>query len=173
MSQLIALVNQNDEVIGYDHKLVVHQKGLLHRAFSIFVFNSKREILLQRRALEKYHSAGLWTNTCCSHLPKGFQMESFIHQRLKEEMGFDCNLKYVETFKYYVDFQNGMIENEVDHIYFGLFEGEPSPDPAEVFEWRWVGINELKLDIRSNPGLYTYWFQFIVENHFDFIQKLP
>jgi isopentenyl-diphosphate delta-isomerase len=172
LGQLIALVNIDDVVIGYEEKQLVHSKGLLHRAFSIIIVNTKGELLLQRRAIEKYHSAGLWTNTCCSHLPKGFDLKPYAHQRLKEEMGFDCDLKYVETFHYKVDFQDGMIENEIDHIYLGVFNDNPQPDPNEVYDWKWIGIDEVKVDIVRNPDIYTYWFRFIVENHLGAIRKL-
>lgn len=172
MDNLIALVDINDKIIGFDDKLDVHRKGLLHRAFSIIVVNSRNELLLQRRSMNKYHSAGLWTNTCCSHLPKGFEMQQYAHQRLEEEMGFDCDLKYTKTFHYSVDFKDGMIENEIDHIYVGVFDANPVPNPNEVSEYKWVGIEELRDDIQANPQLYTYWFRFIIENHFDSIEKL-
>jgi len=171
LGQLIALVDKNDAVIGYEEKQLVHSKGLLHRAFSIMIVSSKGEFLLQRRAEEKYHSAGLWTNACCSHLPRGCEMEPYAHQRLMEEMGFDCELKYIETFRYSVDFEDGMLENEIDHIYLGVYDGSPSPDLAEVSEWRWAGAEEVKEDVRVNPDLYTYWFRFIVENHLDAIRS--
>jgi isopentenyl-diphosphate Delta-isomerase len=172
LEQQIAIVNISDEIVGYEEKQLVHTKGLLHRAFSVFIINSKRELLLQRRAEEKYHSAGLWTNTCCSHLPKGFEMKSYAHQRLMEEMGFGCELKYVETFHYSVDFHDGMIENEIDHIYFGVFDGDPNPDPTEVYDWRWNDINIVKDDVRLHPELYTYWFKYIIKNHLEPIEKL-
>lgn len=172
MKQLIALVDKNDVIVGYEEKQIVHSKGLLHRAFSIIIVNSKGEFLLQRRAMGKYHSAGLWTNACCSHLPKGLELESFAHQRLKEEMGFDCELKYVETFRYRVEFEDGMIENEIDHIYFGVFNDDPQPDPTEVYGWKWVGVDEAREGIRVTPDLYTYWFRFIVEHHLDAIRNL-
>ena len=172
MGQLIALVNTDDIIIGYEKKQLVHSKGLLHRAFSIIIVNSKGELLLQRRAIDKYHSADLWTNTCCSHFPKGFDLEPYAHQRLMEEMGFDCDLKFVEVFHYRVDFEDGMLENEIDHIYLGVFDGSPSPDSSEVSEWKWMGVEEVKEDIRLNPDLYTYWFRFIVENHLDAIKKI-
>ncbi len=173
MDNLIALVDINDKVIGFDDKLEVHRKGLLHRAFSIIVVNSKKELLLQRRALSKYHSPGLWTNTCCSHQPKGFEMEPYAHQRLAEEMGFDCGFQFVNSFHYRIDFKDGMIENEIDHIYFGVFDGNPKPNPAEVSDWKWIGVDDVKKDLLENPTIYTYWFRFIIENHFDIFEKLP
>ncbi|RPH34117.1 MAG: isopentenyl-diphosphate Delta-isomerase [Bacteroidales bacterium] len=172
MNNLIAIVDVNDKVIGFDDKLEVHRKGLLHRAFSIFVFNCKGEMLLQRRALDKYHSAGLWTNTCCSHLPKGIEMEPYVHQRLAEEMGFDCDLRFVKTFHYKIDFQDGMIENEIDHIFLGTCDAIPKPNPHEVCQWRWVALEDVCSDVKVNPDVYTYWFRFIIENHLDAIKKL-
>ncbi|NOU19356.1 MAG: isopentenyl-diphosphate Delta-isomerase [Bacteroidales bacterium] len=171
MPQLIALVNPNDEIIGYDNKTVVHQKGLLHRAFSILIFNSKGEMLLQRRALSKYHSPGLWTNTCCSHLPKGLEMESIIHERLQEEMGFDSELKHTLAFHYQVNFGDGMIENEIDHIYIGFFNGNPIPNPTEVCEWAWRTKDYVLEEVKNKPEKYTYWFKNILENYFDSIEE--
>ncbi|HCT30272.1 MAG TPA: isopentenyl-diphosphate delta-isomerase [Bacteroidales bacterium] len=171
MDNLIALVDLNDKVVGFDDKLEVHRKGLLHRAFSIIIFNTKGELLLQRRAMDKYHSAGLWTNTCCSHLPKGFEMEQFVHQRLIEEMGFDCQLSFVKTFHYRIDFRDGMIENELDHVYVGSFDSSPNPNPSEVSDWRWINWNELLEDIKAKPESYTYWFKFMLENHRDVFNK--
>lgn len=171
MKQHIALVDNEDNVIGYEEKYLVHCKGLLHRAFSIIVFNSNGEMLLQRRALNKYHSPGLWTNTCCSHLPEGNNMKSYIHERLQDEMGFDCELKFVLTFHYQVDFGDGMIENEIDHIYIGFFDGNPNPNPLEVCEWMWVKEADVLTDIKSKPEKYTYWFKNILENHFEVIKE--
>lgn len=165
MEQFIALVNENDVVIGYEEKQLVHSKGLLHRAFSIFVINSNGELLLQRRALEKYHSPGLWTNTCCSHLIKGFTMDECIHQRLIDEMGFDCELQFVKKFQYRVEFGDGLIENELDHIYVGRFDSEPKPNPTEVCNYRWVAVPQLFDDVKTNPEMYTYWFKHIIEKY--------
>lgn len=172
MENLIALVDINDKVIGYDDKMDVHRKGLLHRAFSVVVFNGQGQILLQQRALSKYHSAGLWTNTCCSHLPKGVEMEPFVHQRLVEEMGFDCEFRFVKTFHYRIDFQDGMIENELDHVYVGRFDSSPSPNPTEVCNWKWVNLDDVFSDIKSNPNKYTYWFKFMLENHPEIFHKI-
>jgi len=169
LTHSIALVDINDNVIGYEEKYLAHSNGLLHRAFSVLVFNSKGELLLQRRALDKYHSAGLWTNTCCSHMLQGVTLEHFIHTRLLDEMGFDCDLKFVTKFHYHVDFGDGMIENEIDHIYVGYFEGTPKPNPDEVCEWAWVSKEILLKDIDSQPEKYTYWFKNILKNHLNLI----
>lgn len=156
---LIAIVNEKDEITGYEDKLIVHQKGLLHRAFSIFVFNRKGEIMLQRRSFSKYHSGGLWTNTCCSHKLPDENFEETIHNRLNFEMGFDCDLHYEFTFQYRVAFKNNLVENEIDHVYIGYFEGNAKPNPDEVCDWKLMSVNEIKKDLEDNEELYTYWFK--------------
>jgi isopentenyl-diphosphate delta-isomerase len=158
-NNLIALVDENDLVTGYEDKMLVHKEGLLHRAFSIFVLNSKNEIMLQQRAFEKYHSGGLWTNTCCSHMVLGEKFEITIHKRLFEEMGFDCALERVHSFRYQTHFQNGLIENELDHIYLGRFNNIPNVNPAEVCNWKWMDIDQIAVDLEQNEEKYTYWFK--------------
>jgi isopentenyl-diphosphate Delta-isomerase len=144
----------------------------LHRAFSIFVFNSKCELLLQKRAENKYHSGGLWSNTCCSHPKKGRNLKSESHKRLKEEMGFDCNLREIFSFRYRVDLDNGFIENEYDHLFFGLYDkSQISPNPQEVSGYKWVNINDLKGEIIKNPDNYSYWLKFVIQNHFNKIES--
>lgn len=170
MDNLIALVNPNDEVIGFSDKNSVHIAGELHRAFSIFVFNSKGELMLHKRALDKYHSPGLWTNTCCSHLPKGMKMEEASHTRLFEEMGFDTEMQYVTKFHYRVEFGNGLIENEIDYIYIGLYNENPNPNPTEVAEYKWMALHDVSKDIDLNPDNYTYWVKHIFKNHLSELQ---
>ena len=114
--ELIAIIDQNDNIIAYDEKLIVHKLGLLHRAFSILVFNDQNQVLLQKRASSKYHSPNLWTNTCCSHLVKDKDFERYIHERLMFEMGFDCKLKFAFSFHYKIAFDNGLSENKIDHL---------------------------------------------------------
>ena len=155
----IILVDREGRQTGTGEKMEVHRKGELHRAFSIFVFNSKGELLLQRRAGNKYHSGGLWANTCCSHPRAGEKLEDAVHRRLKEEMGFDCSLKELFSFIYRVDFGNGLTENEFDHVFFGRFDGKPDPDPEEVGDWKWIYLEELKNDGKESPGEYTYWLR--------------
>ena len=160
----IILVDKNDNEIGFEEKLTAHQNGgKLHRAFSIFVFNKKEELLLQKRAKEKYHSALLWTNTCCSHPRTGEVLLAAAHRRLKEEMGFDCDLSEKFSFIYKINFENGLSENEFDHVFFGKFDGEPKSNPEEVADWKWVSIKELKQDIKENPGEYTYWLKICLD----------
>jgi isopentenyl-diphosphate Delta-isomerase len=155
---MIALVNENDEITGYENKLVVHQLGLLHRAFSVFIFNSENKILLQRRAFQKYHSGGLWTNTCCSHLALDENFENSVHHRLQEEMGLSCNLEQAFSFRYCAALNNGLIENELDHVFIGYCDNIPSPDKTEVSEWKWVDLLKINDDLIINKENYTYWF---------------
>ena len=155
----ILLVDEEDNEKGFEEKLKVHKEGKLHRAFSIFVFNSKGELLLQRRAKGKYHSGGLWTNTCCSHQRQGERLEEAVHRRLKEEMGFDCDMEEAFTFSYRAEFDNGLVENEVDHVFIGRFDGEPKENPEEFDQWKWIRIDELERDVKENPDKYTYWLK--------------
>ncbi|MCX6767309.1 MAG: isopentenyl-diphosphate Delta-isomerase [Candidatus Micrarchaeota archaeon] len=155
----VVLVDEKDREIGTGEKMAVHREGKLHRAFSIFVFNSKGELMIHRRAKEKYHSGGLWTNTCCSHPRPGEKLEEAVHRRLKEEMGLDCPLKEVFHFVYKVKFGNGLFEHELDHVFTGKYDGNPKPDPEEVEDWKWVGMLELEKDVKKNPDNYTYWFK--------------
>jgi len=155
----VILVNENDKEIGAEEKIKAHHEGKLHRAFSIFVFNSKGRLLLQRRAKSKYHSGGLWTNTCCSHPRPGESLERAIHRRLKEEMGFDCELKEIFSFTYKAKLDNNLFENEYDHVFMGKFDGNPTPNTEEVDEWKWVNLKELKKDIQKNPDNYSYWLR--------------
>ncbi len=163
MSQELILVDETDEVNGYGEKLHVHRTGQLHRAFSIFALNSQGQLLLQRRAFGKYHSGGLWTNTCCSHQVKGEDEFVTIHKRLQEEMGFDCALEPLFTFKYQADLDNNLTEHELDHVYLGQFDGQPKPNPDEVCEWKWVDLLDLQEDLGNNPALYTYWLNYVFE----------
>jgi isopentenyl-diphosphate delta-isomerase len=167
MNSMIAIVNPNDKIIGYSDKLDVHLQGIMHRAFSIFVFNNKGELMLQRRALEKYHSPGLWTNTCCSHLPMDMKMEDAVHIRLKEEMGFDTDLQYVTKFHYNIKFENGLTENEIDHIFIGFYNDNPKPNSEEVVDYKWITLNDLIVSIEEDPNNYTYWLKHIVQNYYD------
>lgn len=167
MRSSIALVDANNKIIGFAEKHDVHAKGLLHRAFSIFVFNHANELMLHQRAHEKYHSPGLWTNTCCSHLPQGMEMDEAIHTRLLDEMGFDTQLDFVDKFHYRIDFENGLIENEIDHIYIGAYSENPTPNPNEVADYKWVTLPTLKEDIAKIPHKYTYWLKHIMSNHYE------
>lgn len=139
-------------------KLEAHKKGLLHRAFSIFVFNDKGQMLIQRRAMGKYHSGGLWSNTCCSHPRPEEKLEEAIHRRLEEEMGFDCPLEEKFTMIYKVDFENGLTEHEFLHVYVGTWNGTPTANPEEASEWAWRNTEEIKQELKQTPEKYSYWF---------------
>jgi isopentenyl-diphosphate Delta-isomerase len=158
----IPLVDADDNVIGYAEKLEVHLKGLLHRAFSILVFNNKNEVLIHQRAFGKYHSPGLWTNTCCGHPNAGETMESAVHRRLQEEMGFDCDLSHKFSFRYKAEFDNGLTENEIDHVYVGVFNDTFTVNPEEVADYKWIPIEETKELILQNPEDFTVWFREIM-----------
>ncbi len=158
----ILLVNENDEEIGVGEKMEVHKTGLLHRAFSIFVFNSENKLLLHKRALSKYHSGGLWTNTCCSHQRDGEDLYETIHRRLKEEMGFDCDLQEAFTLKYRAELDKGLIENEIDHVFIGEYDGEVIINPDEVDEYAWVTLNDVILEVENSPEKFTYWFRLLI-----------
>ena len=157
--EMILLVNEEDIEAGYEEKLKVHEKGILHRAYSIFIFNSKKEVLLQKREMSKYHSPGLWTNTCCSHQRMKEKLEEATHRRLQEEMGFDTDLSELFTFIYHIDFPNGLTENELDHVFVGYYEGEINPNPKEVEAYKWVSMEELMEQVRIAPEDYTYWLK--------------
>jgi isopentenyl-diphosphate delta-isomerase len=160
---LIALVDSTDSIIGYEDKMKVHREGTLHRAFSIFIFNKNKELMLQQRAWQKYHSPGLWTNTCCSHLLQHMTMEQCIHDRLSFEMGFDCPMEYKLSFTYQAHFDNGLTEHETDHVYIGNWEGIPNVNPDEVAAYRWISIPDLKKEMENRPENFTYWFKIIMQ----------
>jgi isopentenyl-diphosphate Delta-isomerase len=162
MNNDVVLVNEKDEVIGQAEKLKAHQEGLLHRAISILVFNSAGKLLLQQRALEKYHSGGLWTNTCCSHPAPDESLEQAVHRRLQFEMGFDCVLNHHFSFLYRASFENGLIEHEFDHVFVGQYDAPPQPNPEEVADFAWVTLPELYADMAQRPDRYTPWFHLIM-----------
>ncbi|MBZ9572325.1 isopentenyl-diphosphate Delta-isomerase [Patescibacteria group bacterium] len=156
----VILVDEKDREIGFEEKLKAHQKGgKLHRCVSIFIFNSKGELLIQKRAEKKYHSGDLWTNTCCGHPKPGEILKEAAQRRLKEEMGLDSNLKEKFSFIYKAEFENGLCEWEFDHIFFGKSDQKPKPAEEEVSEWKWIDIEKLKKDIKENPKKYTFWFK--------------
>lgn len=162
--EYVILVDENDQEIGTMEKQEAHEKGLLHRAFSVFIFNEKKELLLQQRALTKYHSAGLWTNTCCSHPRIGETIEKAAHRRLMEEMGFDCELSTKTSFIYKAAFENGLTEHEFDHVLVGSFNGEINFNPTEVKNFKWINLEELQIDLLQNNQNYTAWFKIIFDN---------
>ncbi len=167
MDEYINLVNSKGLRIGSVEKLQAHVTGNLHEAFSIFVFNQQGKLLLQKRALHKYHSAGLWTNTCCSHASVGESLNEAVHRRLKQEMGFDCPLKEVATFSYKTtNLASNLIENEYDHIFVGTVDHiEVVPNPDEVCQYKWIDLDSLRNDIKKNPADYTSWFKIILSKN--------
>ena len=160
MEQVI-LVDELDNELGVMEKILAHQKALLHRAFSIFIFNDKGELLLQQRALSKYHSPGLWTNTCCSHPRPAESSSDAANRRLKEEMGFECELTYQFNFIYKAELDQGLTEHELDHVFFGLYTGLVNPNPEEVKDYKFVDVKEVLFDMDANPEKYTVWFKII------------
>lgn len=165
--EYVILVDQNDQPIGTMEKLEAHEKGALHRDFSILVFNSSGDLMLQKRAAHKYHSGGLWTNTCCSHPRPGEALLAAAHRRLKEEMGFDCELKPLNHIIYQAAFSNGLIEHEFDYILIGYYDREPVINPEEADGWQWVSPAKLKSDLQLHPEKYTEWFKTGLTEHWD------
>jgi len=162
----VILVDENDTPIGTMGKLEVHEKGLLHRAFSVFIFNDKNEMLLQRRALSKYHSAGLWTNTCCSHPQPNEDTLAAANRRLKEEMGMSADLTHKSSFIYKTPFDNNLTEHEFDHVFIGYSNSDPKINPEEVDSFKWINIFDLKKEIASSPEQFTSWFKIAMEKVF-------
>jgi isopentenyl-diphosphate delta-isomerase len=163
MEELVILVDQDDRETGVMEKIQAHREALLHRAFSVFVFNSKGELMLQQRALGKYHSPGLWTNTCCSHPRPGEDTEAAAHRRLQEEMGFDCTLTKIFHFTYKAPFDNNLTEHEVDHVFVGFSDTLPVINPEEVESYRFATLNDITVEMAENPELFTVWFQIAFE----------
>ena len=168
MSEQVILVDDQNRQIGTAEKLVAHQDGgILHRAFSIFVFNDTGDVMLQRRAMEKYHCPGLWTNTCCSHQRPGETTIAAGKRRLQEEMGFVCELEEKGAFIYKAPFSNGLTEHEFDHLLVGSYNDAPKPNPDEVMGWKWISLEDLIQDIAINPDVYTPWMKIILKDHLD------
>jgi isopentenyl-diphosphate delta-isomerase len=162
----VILVTEDDTPIGLMEKMEAHEKALLHRAFSVFVFNDKGELLLQQRAAEKYHSPLLWANTCCSHQRDGESNIEAGTRRLQEEMGFTCNLKESFSFTYKAPFDNGLTEHELDHVMIGYYNEEPKINKEEVASSKWMKIEEIKKDIDKQPEIYTEWFKIIFKEFY-------
>jgi isopentenyl-diphosphate Delta-isomerase len=155
----LILVDEHDKPVGTAEKMEAHQKALLHRAFSVFIFNSKGEMLLQQRAIKKYHSGGLWTNACCSHPYEGQDTKAAAEKRLKEEMGFTLPLSKAFEFVYKAPFENGLTEYEYDHAFTATYDGPVLPDEDEVMDFCYLNMDELKASIASHPHKYTEWFK--------------
>ncbi len=159
----VILVDIHDNPVGEMEKMEAHRLALLHRAFSVFIFNEKKELMLQQRAAGKYHSPLLWTNTCCSHPRPGETTEAAAHRRLTEEMGFDCELNEIFSFIYKEALDQGLTEHEFDHVFVGAFNGVPEINPTEVETWKWMKMEDIASDLAKNPGHYTVWFRIAFE----------
>ncbi len=168
----VILVNENDEQIGTMPKMEAHEKALLHRAFSVFIFNKANELMLQQRAAHKYHSPLLWTNTCCSHQRVGESNIEAGKRRLMEEMGFVVDLEESISFIYKAPFDNGLTEHEFDHVLIGHYNDVPNINLDEVASWKWMPIEKVKADIKQQPELYTEWFKIIFDKFYEHINIL-
>jgi len=158
----VILVNKKDKEIGIEEKMKAHKEGKLHRSFSIFIFNSKGELLIQQRAKSKYHSPLLWSNTCCSHPRPNEKLIQAAKRRLKEEMGIECDLKEIFSFIYRAK-SGKWIEHEFDHVFLGKFDGNPKPNKKEVEGFKWINLQALKREMKKHPRKYTFWFKHILE----------
>lgn len=166
MREEVILVDENDKPVGLMEKMQAHRLGVLHRAFSVFVFNSQNELLMQQRALNKYHSAGLWSNTCCSHPRQNEKTEAAARRRLQEEMGMDLNLTYKTNFIYKTTFDNNLTEHEFDHVFTAVSDALPKINPEEVNEYKYLGLEKLKEEIKQKPEAFTSWFKIAIEKIF-------
>ncbi|CAL2078292.1 isopentenyl-diphosphate Delta-isomerase [Tenacibaculum dicentrarchi] len=171
MKEQVILVDVHDNPIGLMEKIEAHEKALLHRAFSVFVFNDKKELMLQQRASDKYHSPLLWTNTCCSHQRDGETNLGAGKRRLQEEMGFVCELKEVFSFIYKAPFDNGLTEHELDHVMIGIFNDEPNINKEEAESYKWMPLEAVKKDMEEKPEIYTAWFKIIFKESYDVLKK--
>lgn len=160
----VVLVDEQDREIGSMDKLEAHLKGILHRAFSILIFNSKGEMLIQKRAGSKYHSGGLWTNACCSHPLPGEPIQSATRRRLMFEMGIETPIEFAYKFLYRIPLDRNLTEHELDHVFVGTYDGEPNVNPEEVEDWRFISLSDLKQDVAAHPERYTYWFKMILND---------
>ena len=161
--EMLIAVNARDEETGRVEKMKAHRSAILHRAFSLFVFDGDDRLLLQRRARRKYHSGGLWSNTCCSHPRAGESLRDAAHRRLREEMGFDCPLERVFGFVYRATLDGGLVEHEFDHVLVGRFRGVPAPDVQEVEDWKWETVPTIQSELAENPTAYTVWFKLALD----------
>lgn len=163
VEERVTVVDVNDNEMGAGRKTGVHRQGRLHRAFSVFVVNPRDMLLLQKRAETKYHSGGLWTNTCCGHPRPGEPTMDAAQRRLREEMGIDCQLREIFSFTYRIQITDSLFEHEYDHVFLGEFAGDPAPNPAEVCDWQWIDAGELRASMEDNPRIYTYWLRLCLQ----------
>lgn len=160
----VIIVDADDNALGTMEKLKAHQDGVLHRAFSVLLFNDNDELLIHQRAASKYHSPSLWTNSYCSHPKPGETTEDAAIRRAMEEMGIACSPQFLYKFLYEVAFDNDLIEHELDHVFIGRFNGVPSPNPEEVSDWKYISMEQLLEDVRQQPSAYTHWFKLILQH---------
>jgi len=166
----VILVNENDEAIGTMEKMAAHEKAILHRAFSVFIFNAEGKMLLQQRAFSKYHSGGLWTNACCSHPKPNEETLAAAQRRLQEELGFVTDLKKVFHFTYQASFDNGLTEHEFDHVYVGYYNNSILPNPEEVNDISFITMDEVLQSLQDEPAKYTAWFHIAFPKVYDWWQ---
>jgi isopentenyl-diphosphate delta-isomerase len=171
MKEQVVLVDKAGNEIGCADKISVHVNGTMHRAFSIFVFSSQGKLLIQQRNRSKYHTPGLWSNTCCSHPRPGEALAQAVQRRLAEEMGFVCDLAEIFSCSYELQLDNKMIEHELNHVFIGYYDGDPVPDPAEVEDWRWQTLQNLGGEVSRSPGSFTPWFKLIMQDYDSFLCK--
>ena len=162
MTDHVILVDESDQELGFMEKMEAHRKGVLHRAFSVLLFNSKGEVLLQKRSAFKYHSARLWTNTCCSHPKPAENIDVAVRRRLQEEMGIDSKPEFAYKFIYKTALDNNLTEHELDYVFIGTFDGKPVINSHEVDDWKFVSLDAARQHINLHPELYTHWFKLII-----------
>lgn len=163
----VVLVDEHDHALGEMDKMEAHQKGILHRAFSIFIFNHERQMLIHQRAQHKYHGGGLWTNACCSHPQWGEEIKASASQRLAYEMGLKCDIDYLFSFTYHTPVENNLIEHEYDYVFMGYTDDQPEFNPDEVQNYQWIGKTDLLKQIAEQPEKFTYWFRMAVPQIMD------
>ncbi len=159
----VILVDEEDNEIGTLEKMEAHHSGKLHRAFSVLLYNSKGEMFLQKRAKTKYHSGGLWTNACCSHPLPDETLQNAIQRKLNQELGIAVNTEFAYKFIYRTPLDNNLIEHEYDHVYTGTFDGKPNVNPNEVEDWKFISVEDLRVEVKLNPDKFTFWFKLILE----------
>ena len=165
----VVVVNEKDEPIKEADKMEAHLHGILHRAFSVFIFNSKQQMLIHKRAANKYHGAGLWTNACCSHPQWGEDIAKSALQRLEYEMGINCKIEKLFSFVYKAEVENGLVEHELDHVFMGFIDDEPTINTEEVEEYKWISKQILLQQVHSDPEKFTHWFRIAVDKVFDYL----
>lgn len=170
MKEEVILVDINDVPLGTMPKMEAHEKAILHRAFSVFILNKEGQLMLQQRALSKYHSPGLWTNTCCSHQRLGETNLEAGTRRLQEEMGIKTPLEELFSFVYKAPFDNGLTEHEFDHVILGYYDSEPIINREEVANWKWMNLEEIITEIKTTPDNYTAWFKIIFDRFYNHIK---